>query len=88
MRQRRTARTANPEPIVQQLPCEFQTLLAYVTGPGAGWQRVDTGEFTRFRRRRALGAALWRRVCGTRAAVRRAEGPKRTQKQDAVGTSL
>jgi hypothetical protein len=65
--------TSNPEPIVQQLQCEFQNLLAYVTGPGAGSQMVYTVELTLFRRLLALGAALLRLFFVTRAAVRLAE---------------
>ena len=56
MRQRGTATTSNPEPIVQQLPCESQNLLAYVTGPDAGSQTVYTVELTLFRRLLALVA--------------------------------
>ena len=62
--------TANPEPIVQPLQCEFQNLLAYVTGPDAGWHTVYTVELTLFRRLRTRGAARWRLCCVTRAAVR------------------
>ena len=65
--------TSNPEPIVQQLQHEFQTLLAYVTGPEARSHTAYTVELTLFRRLLALGAALLRLFFGTRAAVRPAE---------------
>jgi hypothetical protein len=65
--------TSNLEPIVQQLHCEFQNLLAYVTGPEAGSQTVYTVELTLFRRLLALGAVLLRLFFVTRAAVRPAE---------------
>jgi hypothetical protein len=65
--------TSNPEPIVQQLQCEFQNLLAYVTGPDTGLQTVYTVELTLFRRLLTLGAALLRLFFVTRAAVRPAE---------------
>jgi hypothetical protein len=65
--------TSNPESIVQQRPHEVQHLLTAVTGPDARAQTAYTVELTRFRRRLALGAALLRRFCVTRAAVRPAE---------------
>jgi hypothetical protein len=65
--------TSNPEPIVQQLQHEFQTLLAYVTGPEARSQTAYTVELTLFRRLLGLGAALLRLFFITRAAVRPAE---------------
>jgi hypothetical protein len=65
--------TSNPEPIVQQLQCEFQNLLAYVTGPDAGSQTVYIVERTLFRRLLTLGAALLRLFFVTRAAVRPVE---------------
>jgi hypothetical protein len=65
--------TSNPEPIVQQLQHEFQNLLAYVAGPEARSQTAYTVELTLFRRLLALGAALLRLFCVTRATVRPAE---------------
>jgi hypothetical protein len=65
--------TSNPEPIVQQLQCEFQNLLAYVTGPEAGSQTAYIVERTLFQRLLTLGAALLRLFFVTRAAVRPAE---------------
>jgi hypothetical protein len=65
--------TSNPEPIVQQLPCEFQNLLAYVTGSDARSQTAYTVELTLFRRLLALGKALLRLFLVTRAATRPAE---------------
>jgi len=65
--------TSNPESIVQQVQCEFQNLLAYVTGPDARSQTAYTVELTLFRRLLALGAALLRLFFVTRAAVRPAE---------------
>ena len=65
--------TSNPEPIVQQLQCEFQNLLAYVTGSDARVQTASTVERTLFRRLLALGKALWRRFFVTRATTRPAE---------------
>jgi hypothetical protein len=62
--------TSNPEPIVQQLHHEFQSLLADVTGPEARSQTAYTVELTLFRRLLALGAALLRLFFITRAAVR------------------
>jgi hypothetical protein len=62
--------TSNPAPIVQQLQHEFQSLLAYVTGPDARLQTAYTVELTLFRRLLALGAALLRLFFITRAAVR------------------
>ena len=65
--------TSNPEPMVQQVPGEFQHLLADVTGPEARVQTASTVELTLFRRRLALGAVLWRLFVVTRAAMRPAE---------------
>ncbi len=62
--------TSNPEPIVQHLEHEFQSLLAYVTGPDARSQTAYTVEVTLFRRLLALGAALLRLFFVTRASVR------------------
>ena len=62
--------TSNPEPIVQQLQCQFQHLLAYVAGPEARSQTVYTVERTLFRRLLVLGAVLLRLFFVTRAAVR------------------
>jgi hypothetical protein len=53
--------TSNPEPIVQQLEHEFQTLLTYVTGPDARVQTAYTVELTLFRRLLALGAIRYER---------------------------
>jgi hypothetical protein len=65
--------TSNPEPIVQQVQHEFQSLLAYVTGPDTRSQTAYTVELTLFRRLLALGAVLLRLFFVTRAAVRPAE---------------
>jgi hypothetical protein len=65
--------TSNPEPIVQQLQCEFQNLLVYVTGSEARSQTAYTVELTLFRRLLALGKALLRLFFVTRAAMRPAE---------------
>ena len=62
--------TANPEPLVQPVEHEFQSLLAYVTGPNARSQTASTVALTRFRRRLAVGAARWRLFLVTRASVR------------------
>ena len=62
--------TSTPEPMVPPLQHEFQHLLADITGPDARSQTASTVELTWFRRRLALGAALWRRFLVTRAAVR------------------
>jgi hypothetical protein len=43
--------TSNPKPIVQQLSCDFQNLLAYVTGSDArawGMSGSSNGGFTGF----------------------------------------
>jgi hypothetical protein len=61
---------ANSEPIVQQVRQEFDTLLAYVTGPEAGAQTASTVELTLFRHLLALGATLLRLFFVTRAAER------------------
>jgi hypothetical protein len=65
--------TANPEPIVQPRQHEFHNLLAYVTGREARPQTAYTVELTLCRRLLALGAALLRLFCVTRAAGRTAE---------------
>jgi hypothetical protein len=59
--------------MVQQLPDEFQHLLACVTGPDARGQTASSVESTLFRRLLALGAALLRLFFVTRAAMRSAE---------------
>ncbi len=61
---------SNSEPIVQQLRQEFDTLLAYVTGPDAGAQTAYVVELTLFRQLLALGATLLRLFFLTRAAER------------------
>ncbi len=61
---------ANSEPIVQQLRRDFDTLLAYVTGPASQHQTAYTVELTLFRQLLALGATLLRLFFVTRAAVR------------------
>ena len=58
------------EPIVQHLRQEFDTLLAYVTGPEAGAQTAYTVEVTLFRQLLALGATLLRLFFLSRAAAR------------------
>jgi hypothetical protein len=65
--------TSTPEPIVQPLQCEFQNLLAYVTGPDTRSQTAYTVELTLFRRLLTPGAALVRLYFVTRAAMRRDE---------------
>jgi hypothetical protein len=64
---------SNSEPIVQQVQHDFQTLVAYVTGPDARSQTAYMVELTLFRRLLALGAALLRLFFVTRAAIRPAE---------------
>jgi hypothetical protein len=49
---------SNAAPIVQQVQHDFQTLLAYITGPEARTQTAYTVELTLFRRLLSLGAAL------------------------------
>ncbi len=61
---------SNSEPIVQHLRHEFETLLAYVTGPDAGAQTAYTVELTLFRQLLALGATLLRLFFVARAAER------------------
>ncbi len=61
---------ANSEPIVQQLRQEFESLLAYVTGPEAGGQTAYSVERALFRHLLALGATLLRLFFVTRAAER------------------
>ena len=58
------------EPIVQHLRQEFDTLLAYITGPEAGAQTAYTVEVTLFQQLLALGATLLRLFFVTRAAER------------------
>src|SRR5262245_60509352 len=65
--------TSNSELIVQQVQHDFQTFVAYVTGPEAQAQTAYPVELTLCRRLLALGAALWRLFFGTRAAVRPSE---------------
>jgi hypothetical protein len=65
--------TANPEPIVQPRQHEFHNLLAYITGPDARSQTAYTVALTLFRRLLALGTALLRLFCVTRAARRPAQ---------------
>ncbi len=65
--------TSNSEQIVQQVQRDFQTLLAYVSGPEAQSQTAYTVELTLFRRLLALGAGLLRLFFVTRAAVRPSE---------------
>ncbi|MDQ5852810.1 MAG: ISKra4 family transposase [Chloroflexota bacterium] len=61
---------SNSEPIVQQVRQEFESLLAYVTGPAAHSQTAYTVELTLFRRLLALGAALLHLFFVSRAAQR------------------
>jgi hypothetical protein len=61
---------SNAAPIVQQVQHDFQTLLAYITGPEAQTQTAYTVELTLFRRLLALGAALLRLFFLARAAER------------------
>ncbi len=65
--------SSNSDPIVQQLRQEFETLLAYVTGPEAGTQTAYTVELTLFRQLLALGATFLRLFFVTRATERPAE---------------
>src|SRR3712207_2341236 len=65
--------TSNSDPIVQQVQHDFQTLLAYVTGPEAHTQTAYTVELTLFRRLLALGALLLRLFFVTCVAERPAE---------------
>ncbi len=58
------------EPIVQQLRQEFETVLAYLTGPEAATQTAYTVELTLFRQLLALGATLLRLFFVSRAAER------------------
>jgi hypothetical protein len=67
---RRFAMTSNADESVQQVQQGFQALVAYVTGADAQTQTAYTVELTRFRRLLALGAALLRLFCVTRAGVR------------------
>jgi hypothetical protein len=62
--------SSNSEPIVQQLRLDFETLLAYVTGPETAAQTAYTVELTLFRQLLALGATLLRLFFVTRAAER------------------
>jgi hypothetical protein len=68
--QRRITMPSNSEPIVQHLRQEFDTLLAYLTGPEAGAQTVYTVELTLFRQLLALGATMLRLFFLSRAAER------------------
>lgn len=61
---------SNATPIVQQVQQDFQTLLAYITGPEAQTQTAYSVELTVFRRLLALGAALLRLFFLVRAAER------------------
>jgi hypothetical protein len=61
---------SNSEPIVQHLRQEFETLLAYVTGPEAATQTAYSVELTLFRQLLALGATHLRLFFITRAAER------------------
>ncbi len=61
---------SNSEPIVQHLRQEFESLLAYVTGPDASAQTAYTVELTLFRQLLALGANLLRLFFVTRATDR------------------
>lgn len=65
--------TSNPEPIVPQLPYEFQTLLAYVTGPEDRSHKAFTVARTSFPWLLALGVVLLGLCFVTRASVRSAE---------------
>ena len=65
--------TSNSEQIVQQVQHDFQTLLAYVTGPEARSQTAYSMELTLFRRLLALGASLLQLFFLTRAAARPTE---------------
>ena len=53
---------SNPKPIVQQLPCDFQTLMVYAAGSDAQVHTAYTGDL-----------ALFRLLLVTRAAMRAAE---------------
>ena len=64
---------SNVEQTVHQLQHDFQTLMAYVTGPEAQSHTAYEVELTLFRRLLALGAALLRLFFVTRAAVRPSE---------------
>mgnify|MGYP000396744786 CR=1 FL=1 len=61
---------SNALPIVQQVQHDFQTLLAYITGPEAQTQTAYSVELTVFRRLLSLGAALLRLFFLIRAAER------------------
>ena len=67
--------TPKPEPIVQRLQIEFQSLLAYVTGPDAQSQTAYSVELTLFRRILALGSMLLRLFLVTRADGRAGPEP-------------
>jgi hypothetical protein len=58
------------EPMLAQVQQQFQALVAYGTGPETRARTADEVELTLFRRRLSLGAALLRRCCISRAAVR------------------
>ncbi len=61
---------SNSEPIVQHLRHDFETLLAYVTGPDAKAQTAYCVELTIFHQLLALGASLLRLFFFSRAAER------------------
>jgi hypothetical protein len=61
---------SNSEPIVQHLRHDFETLLAYVTGPDAKAQTAYCVELTIFHQLLALGASLLRLFFFSRAADR------------------
>jgi hypothetical protein len=67
---RRIMMPSTSEPIVQHLRQEFETVLAYVTGPEAGAQTAYVVELTLFRQLLALGATLLRLFFLSRAAER------------------
>ncbi len=66
---------SNSEPILQHLHQQFDTLLAYVTGPEARTQTAYTVELTLFRQLLVLGATLLRLFFLSRAAERPAAPP-------------
>jgi hypothetical protein len=67
---RSSAVPSNATPIVQQVQQDFQTLIAYLTGPEAHSQTAYLVEVTLFRRLLALGASLLHLFFLTRAAER------------------
>ena len=60
----------NAEAIVAQMTDEFQSLVAYVTGPDAAQREAYTVELTLFRKLLALGALLLHVFFLTRAKAR------------------